>query len=169
LYRELIDAITPWIAQQTGGRVQMGLVSTIALAAFGWVGIRAMTWFLFARYGTGTLVAILSRETALGKDRAPAQPVPVSPAVWSEAVAALKQQSEWFKQEGRYAFELVSLPVLQLLATAVNFVVVAVRSEPLFALPFKSLDDVVAAVPRIETPRSTVLRHNVEPAKGGTR
>ncbi len=61
LYRELIDAITPWIAQQTG--VQLGLFPTLSLAAFGWVGIRGMTWFLFGRYGTPALLAVLSRET----------------------------------------------------------------------------------------------------------
>ena len=40
LYRELIDAITPWINQQSGGQIQMGLVSTLALGVFGWIGIR---------------------------------------------------------------------------------------------------------------------------------
>ena len=37
LYRELVDAITPWIAQQTGER--MGVASVLMLATFGWVGI----------------------------------------------------------------------------------------------------------------------------------
>ena len=46
LYRQFIDALTPWIAQETG--VVLGLRATMSLAAFGWVGIRAMTWFLFA-------------------------------------------------------------------------------------------------------------------------
>src|SRR6266704_1961554 len=44
LYRELIDAITPWISSQTG--FQLGFFSTLTLASFGWVGVRAMTWFL---------------------------------------------------------------------------------------------------------------------------
>ena len=62
LYRELVDAITPWIAQQTAGEVQMGLWSTLAVASFGWIGIRGMTWFLFGRFGTPALLAVLSRE-----------------------------------------------------------------------------------------------------------
>lgn len=144
LYRELIDAITPWIAQQTGGEVQLGLVSTLALASFGWVGIRGMTWFLFGRYGTPALLAILSRETITQEEAAaPARP-PVQPGVITQLVAALKQEVQWFKDEGRHAAELLSLPILQLFAAAVNFPVVLVRADPLFRLPFRSLEDVSA-------------------------
>ncbi|HEY8853348.1 MAG TPA: hypothetical protein VIM36_14275, partial [Gemmatimonadaceae bacterium] len=55
LYRELIDAITPWIAQQSGGSVQLGIGATLALASFGWLGVRGMSWFLFGRFGTPAL------------------------------------------------------------------------------------------------------------------
>ena len=48
-HRELIDAVTPWIAQQSGGEVQLGIGATRALASFGWMGIRGMSWFLFGR------------------------------------------------------------------------------------------------------------------------
>ena len=44
-------------------------------------------------------------------------------------------------------FELLSLPVLQLLAAALNFAVVTVQSRPMFLLPFKSLDDILHATP----------------------
>ena len=44
-------------------------------------------------------------------------------------------------------FELLSLPVLQLFAAALNFAVVTVQSRPMFMLPFKSLDDVLHATP----------------------
>ncbi|MGH7391427.1 MAG: hypothetical protein ACREM3_18500, partial [Candidatus Rokuibacteriota bacterium] len=67
LYRELVDSLTPWIAQETG--VRMGLAATLLLATFGWMGIRGMTWFLFGRYGTPPLLAFIARqplETAHG-------------------------------------------------------------------------------------------------------
>jgi hypothetical protein len=145
LYRELIDAVTPWIAQQTSGGVQLGLWSTLALAAFGWVGIRGMTWFLFGRFGTPALIAVLSRETITqGEQGAPETPM-VPGRVFQSAVDALKTEVAWFKREGRHVFELLSLPVLQLVAAAVNFVVVLVRSQPVFRLPFKELDEVLAA------------------------
>ena len=35
LYRELVDAIVPWIAQQTGERFQVGIVFVLSVAAFG--------------------------------------------------------------------------------------------------------------------------------------
>src|SRR5438067_8498464 len=60
LYRELIDALTPWIAQQTG--MKMGLTVTLSLSAFGWIGIRGMTWFLFGQYGTPPMLAFISRR-----------------------------------------------------------------------------------------------------------
>jgi hypothetical protein len=69
LYRELIDAITPWIAQQTNEGVRLGLVSTLALASFGWVGVRGMTWFLFGRYGTPAVLAVLARSRASAQGR----------------------------------------------------------------------------------------------------
>jgi hypothetical protein len=150
LYRELVDAVSPWIAQQTGGEVQLGLVGTLALASIGWVGIRGMTWFLFGRYGTPALLAVLSRETLAqhAEDKQPSLAgMPAQPQVYAHAVAALKAEVAWFKQEGRQMFELLTLPVLQLLAAAINFPVVAVRSHPAFVLPFNSLDEVLSATP----------------------
>jgi hypothetical protein len=145
LYRELVDAITPWIAQQTGGQVQMGLVSTLLLACFGWAGVRGMTWFLFGRYGTPALLSILSRETISTQGTSLPAQLPPPASVVAEAMAAFKKEIEWFKQEGRHVAEVLSLPILQLFAVAVNFVVVIVRGEPLFRLPFQSLDDVLAS------------------------
>lgn len=148
LYRELIDAITPWIAQQSGGDLRLGLIPTLSLAAFGWVGIRGMTWFLFGRYGTPAVLAVLSRETISQEDvRTTPAAAPSGPAPFREAINALKAEVGWFKQEGRAVFELLTLPVLQLLASAINFFVVAVRSEPVFTLPFQDLDAVLASTP----------------------
>src|SRR5206468_216540 len=59
LYRELVDAMTPWLAQQG---IQLGVIGTIGLAFFGWVGVRGMTWFLFGRFGAPALIAVLGRQ-----------------------------------------------------------------------------------------------------------
>src|SRR5258708_34946353 len=59
LYRELVDAMTPWLAQQG---IQLGVFGTIGLAFFGWVGVRGMTWFLFGRFGAPALLSLLSRQ-----------------------------------------------------------------------------------------------------------
>lgn len=157
LYRELIDAITPWIAQQTAGEVQMGLWSTLAVASFGWIGIRGMTWFLFGRFGTPALLAVLSRETMEHGEEAEEAVEPEAMAgAWKAALKAFKDERSWFRLQAEEAFELVTLPVLQLLAAAVNFPVIVLRGEPVFQLPLKRLDDVLEATPLARERRGRV-------------
>ncbi|MDQ4079537.1 MAG: hypothetical protein M3125_02170 [Gemmatimonadota bacterium] len=145
LYREMIDAITPWIAQQTGGEVRLGLVATLALASFGWMGVRGMSWFLFGRFGTPALLAVIARQTITHDATSPSVPPPVHPTMWKAPIDALKAETAWFHQEAKRMLELLSLPVLQLLAGAVNFAVMIVQSHGVFALPFKSLEDMLQA------------------------
>ncbi len=145
LYREMIDAITPWIAQQTGGEVRLGLAATLALASFGWMGVRGMSWFLFGRFGTPALLAVIARQTITHDATTPAVPPPIQPAMWKAPVEALKAETAWFHAEAKRMLELLSLPVLQLLAGAVNFAVMIVQSHGVFSLPFKTLDDMLAA------------------------
>jgi hypothetical protein len=59
LYRELVDAMTPWLAQQG---VTLGVVGTLGLAFCAWVGVRGMTWYLFGRIGAPALIAVLNRQ-----------------------------------------------------------------------------------------------------------
>jgi hypothetical protein len=117
-----------------------------------------MTWFLFGRWGTPALVSILSRETISQQEASiPAQLTPQVHVI-GDAVAALKQEIGWFKEEGRHLMELVSLPILQLLAVALNFPIVVVRGDPVFRLPFRSLDEVVATVGLAGRDSSSVAR-----------
>jgi hypothetical protein len=58
--------------------------------------------------------------------------------------------------------------VFQLLATAVNFPVVLVRGEPAFSLPFRSLDDVLAAAPMPGLESARKRRNSVTVAGGAT-
>lgn len=147
LYRELIDAITPWINQMSGGQIQMGLYSTLALGVFGWIGIRGMTWFLFGRFGTPSILAIVSRQVPPGEVDQTRTRETTPRELWQGPIAALKSETEWFKKEALYGVESASLPVLQLLAVAVNFPVVAISSQPLFTFPLRSLDEVLADTP----------------------
>ncbi len=142
LYRELIDAITPWIAANTG--FQMGFFPTIAMASFGWIGIRAMTWFLFGRYGTPALLAVLARDTLAVQAHTEARPTPPEPDWWRGPINALKAENEWFRGRSRELLELLSLPVLQLLAAAVNCTTTVIAARPAFNLPFTKLDQVMS-------------------------
>jgi hypothetical protein len=151
LYRELIDAITPWIAQQSGDSVRLGIGATLALASFGWLGVRGMSWFLFGRFGTPALLAILSRQ-AVEHEHAPRAVEPkAQPEIWRAPINALKAETAWFHEEAKRMFELLSLPVLQLFASAINFAVIVVQSRPMFVLPFNSLDEVLAAAPMLHS------------------
>jgi len=58
LYRELVDQITPWLAE---GGVTLGIGSTVGLAFCAWLGVRGMTWYLFGRSGAPALIAALNR------------------------------------------------------------------------------------------------------------
>ncbi len=147
LYRELVDAVTPWIAQTTNESVQLGLWSTLALASFGWIGVRGMTWFLFGRFGTPAVLAILARDS-IHESTAPAIPMPVQPNLLQAPIQALKVETEWFRQESQKVFELLTLPVLQLLAAAVNSIVIVISAKPIFKLPFESIDEALAATPQ---------------------
>jgi hypothetical protein len=142
LYRELVDAMTPWLAQQG---IQLGIFGTIGLAFFGWVGVRGMTWFLFGRFGAPALIALLGRQPLVVEGMAAHGSAPAVVDYWKSPIAALKAEREWFRKEGRELFELASLPVLQVVAAALNFLNVVFTGRAYFPLPFKSIDEVLAA------------------------
>src|SRR5436190_22245718 len=155
LYRELIDAITPWLAQQG---IELGVVGTLALALLGWTGVRGMTWFLFGRFGTPALLAILGRQAMAGQQGA-ARPSPAADLeFWRGPINALKAEHEWFKKEAQHLVELLTLPVLQLVAGGFNFLVVVIMGKPHFNLPFRSLDQVLHSTPIFATGKT----HTVE-------
>lgn len=59
LYVGLVDAMTPWLAQQG---VTLGVVARLGLASLAWVSVRGMTWYLFGRSGAPALIAVLNRK-----------------------------------------------------------------------------------------------------------
>jgi len=142
LYRELVDAMTPWLAQQG---IQLGVFGTIGLAFFGWVGVRGMTWFLFGRFGAPALIGLLGRQAFAVEGSAAHGSSPSMADYWKGPISALKAEREWFRKEAREVFEPRSLPVLQVVAAALNFAFVVFTGRGHFTLPFKSIDDVLAA------------------------
>jgi len=143
LYRELVDALTPWIAQQTGEQVRLGLVSTLLLSAFLWTGIRGMTWFLFARFGTPTLIAVISRQKMNGEGKLEETRKDVLQQTWENFISVFKNNVEWFNATGQKFIEAASLPVFQLIAAAINMLIVLVTAKMLFSLPFKTMENVM--------------------------
>jgi hypothetical protein len=148
LYRELIDAITPWLAQQG---VELGIFGTLLLAFGGWVGVRGMTWFLFGRFGTPALLAILGRQQMEGQASGGGVSSSASIEFWRGPINALKAEQEWFKKEAHGMVELLTLPVLQVVAAAFNFGFVMIMGRQQFNLPFRSLDQVLSSASFVGT------------------
>jgi hypothetical protein len=138
LYRQLVGALTPWAG------AQLGPWATLGLASLGWLGTRAMTWFLFARFGTEPLLAVMARrplpQTGI-PELEPSFPVR-SAAWWQGAANELKRELDWLHAKSDQLVEYVALPVLQLIAVALNFGTMLIASRPIFSLPFKNLKEV---------------------------
>ncbi len=140
LYRELVDSLAPWIAQETG--VRMGLGLTLLLATFGWTGIRGMTWFLFGRYGTPPLLAFIAREPLETAQTGAAAAAAATVAWWRLPVDDFKSEIGWLHDRSEQILEYLALPVLHLLAAALNFATILTSERPVFSLPFRSLREV---------------------------
>jgi len=138
LYRQLVGALTPWAG------AQLGPWATLGLASLGWLATRAMTWFLFARYGSEPLLAVMARrplpQTGI-PELEPSFPMR-SAAWWQGATNELKRELDWLHAKSDQLVEYVALPVLQLVAVALNFGTMLIASRPIFSLPFKSLKEV---------------------------
>ncbi|MGH7164629.1 MAG: hypothetical protein ACREIS_03780, partial [Nitrospiraceae bacterium] len=145
LYRELVDAITPWIAQQTSEKFRPGIGFTLALATFGWVGVRGMTWFLFGQFGTPPLLAFISRQPMVHPEAEGAAAVPPSAVQnwWRAPIDDLKRETGWLHDRGNELMEHLTLPFLHIVAAALNFAMILVASRPVFSIPFKSLKEVL--------------------------
>jgi hypothetical protein len=137
LYRQLVSALAPW----AGATLRPG--TTLAVASAGWLATRAMTWFLFGRYGTTPLLAVIARRP-LGEpavETVPSFPAR-SEAWWRRASDDFKREIEWVHAKGDQFLESVALPVLQLVAAALNFAMLMVASRPVFHLPFRTMKEV---------------------------
>jgi hypothetical protein len=138
LYRQLVGALSPW----AGAKV--GPWPTLLMAAAGWLATRAMTWFLFARFGTEPMLAVIARRPlALADATEPAAGYAVRPvAWWRPAQDDFKRELDWLHAKGDQLVEYVVLPMLQLVAAALNFGTMLVASRPVFPLPFRTMKEV---------------------------
>jgi hypothetical protein len=146
LYRELVDAITPWIAQQTDEQFRMGIFFTLSIATFGWLGIRGMTWFLFGQFGAPPMLAFISRRPMVHPEAEGQEVVePSSEELnwWRAPIQDFKQEIGWLHEKGKELLEYLTLPFLHVIAAALNFAMILVTSRPAFSIPFKTLKEVL--------------------------
>ena len=144
LYRELVDAITPWIAQQTSEQFRPGIFFTLGLATFAWIGIRGMTWFLFGQYGTPPLLAFISRRPMVDPDSMPQPALEQGPPPapwWKAPLEDFKKEIGWLHDKACELLEYLTLPFIHVLAGTLNFGIILVTGNRVFTIPFKSLQE----------------------------
>ena len=153
LYRELVAVLFPAFAQQKA--------ITLVVASCGWLGVRAMTWFLFGQYGAAPLIAWMSRRPlgsveAMAQHSAPA----TSPEWWEGPVNDFRRETEWLHAASERLLEYLALPALQVAAAAINFPMILIASRAVFNLPFKGLDEIPES-------RSLLAGLHLQPRKTG--
>ena len=137
LYRQLVGALTPW----AGATLKPGV--TLGLASLGWLGTRALTWFLFGRYGAEPLLAVIARRPLASavEGEAISSFSARSQAWWRGALDDFRREVEWVHAKGDQFLEYIALPVLQMVAAALNFGMLMVSGRPVFQLPFRSFKE----------------------------
>ncbi len=142
-YREFVESLAPWFAQMTNDAVHMGPGLIIGIAAMAWMGIRSGTWFFFAKYGTPTLLAIISREGMVdGQGEKTGVTVIGAPLSWiKNLVSQLQDEINWFSAKGSEMTEAFVLPPVQVLAVMTNFLMILLTGKNLFNLPIKTMKE----------------------------
>ncbi|MDC4227762.1 MAG: hypothetical protein MPW15_26945 [Candidatus Manganitrophus sp.] len=63
---------------------------------------------------------------------------------WRAPVQDFKGEIGWLHEKSDQLLEYLTLPVLQVMAAALNFALILVSSRPIFNLPLKGLKEVMA-------------------------
>lgn len=143
LYREFVDALSPWLAQQSEN-FELGIFWTLAISCFAWFGIRSVSWFLFASHGTPTIMAVIQGKGLNLKVANDLVAVNASPIEFSsDFMKKIKADTAWIEEKGEEIFGAFILPPLQVLAAAINFITLLISSSHLFELPFKNVSDIM--------------------------
>lgn len=154
LYREFVDALVPWFSLYADN-FQIGMIGILAIAAFMWFGIRSLSWFLFAAYGTPTIMSIIQGKGVDIKTKSSSKKKSMTESKsWDFSngfMQQLKDDAEWVQQKGEELLAAFMLPPLQIIAAAINFLTLLVSGSHLFELPFKKLDDIKPSNVLVET------------------
>ena len=154
LYREFVDSLVPWFAQYSEG-FELGVFWTLAIASVAWLGVRSISWFLFASHGTPIILSVIQGK-GLGISSA-TEPMKTRFASFStEFLDKIRAEADWFKAKGDELLASFILPPLQVVAATVNFGALLVNGKHLFQLPFTNIDSILSSKSFLEglAPRS---------------
>ena len=139
LYREFVDALVPWFAQHAGAHFDLGIGGTLAIAGLVWLGVRSLSWFLFASAGTPTILAIISGQ---GVTANPGAAPPDEFKLFSDGFSnQLRTEFEWAGNEGQKLLDAFLVPPMQMVAATLNFVTMLCANRHLLDLPLNSIQD----------------------------
>lgn len=143
LYREFVDALVPWFYLYAEN-FQISMIGILAVATFMWFGIRSLSWFLFAAYGTPTIMSIIQGEgiNVKKKKKDKEKEKEMSWNISNGFMQTLKNDADWVQEKGEELLAAFMLPPLQVIAAGINFLTLLISGTHLFELPFKTLDDI---------------------------
>ncbi len=140
LYREFVDSLVPWFDQHTSGDFQLGIAGTLAIATVAWLGIRGMSWVLFASHGTPLIMAII-RGSGVTASSTPSGEK--EQLIEIRLIEQLRKEFDWALAKGNEVFNAFLIPPLQILAASVNFCTFLFTSIPIFEIPLTKLDEIM--------------------------
>ncbi len=143
LYRELVDSLVPWFAQHTSGDFDLGIAGTLAIGFLAWLGVRGMTWFLFASHGVPILTAVIQGAGIKGPAAGEKAPQDEAFAYTVGFYFHFKSDAQWVHDRADELLGSFILPPLQVVSAVVNFLVLLLASRHLFDLPFKNFRDIM--------------------------
>ena len=142
LYREFVDSLVPWFDQHTSGDFQLGIAGTLAIATVAWLGIRGMSWVLFASHGTPLIMAII-RGSGVTASSTPSGEK--EQLIEIRLIEQLRKEFEWALAKGNEVFNAFLIPPLQILAASVNFCTFLFTSIPIFEIPLTNMDQIMSS------------------------
>lgn len=152
LYREFVDALVPWFSLYAQN-FEISMWGILGISAFMWFGIRSLSWFLFASYGTPTIMSIIQGKGIKTK-KSSKKKAEKDDIIWDTSngfMESLKKDADWAQEKGQEVLETFMLPPLQIIAAAINFLTLLVNGMHLFELPFQSAEDIKPSNVLIET------------------
>ncbi len=142
-YREFIESIMPFFNRFSEDGMAPSPLFILGSGVVAWLGVRAGTWFFFGRYGTPTLLMIISREGMQPSKTASSEKGKGQPLSWIKKMTSeVQSEIDWFHKKGVEMTEFFLLPPVQILAVITNFVMLFLTGEHLFNIPLKNMKDV---------------------------
>jgi hypothetical protein len=161
-YRELVDSLVPWFAQHASKDFDLGVGGTLAIGFLAWLGIRGMTWFLFASHGVPIITAIIQgsglKAPEGGKESAKVDAFAYTVSFFYH----FKVDAEWIREKSDELLGAFILPPLQVVSATINFFTLIIAAQHLFDLPFKGVKSIMRSQELLES-----KPNRAKPKKGG--